>query len=122
MQKRLLNEFAAAVAGGARFEPGQTLVRPEGEFSFSEYRDETFERYPCGYLARFEQFFEDRAHVSGGTLPVLWAELVRPARASAPRKLPKPTKVAASVARRSRRGAVSGTHAAASTPQRRGSA
>lgn len=122
VQKRLLNEFAAAVAEGARFEPGQTVIRPEGEFTFSAYGDETFERYPCGYLARFEQLFEDRAHVSGGTLPVLWAELVRPARASAPRKLPRPTKVAPSVARRSRGGAVSGTHAAANTPRRRGSA
>lgn len=122
VQKKLLNEFASAIAEGARFEAGQTLVRPEGEFTFFEYADEIFERYPCGSLARFEQLFEDRSHVSGGTLPVLWAELVRPARASAPRKVPRPTKVATSVPRRSRDGAVSGTHAAASTPQRKGSA
>jgi hypothetical protein len=34
-----------------------------------------WELLPCGFLARFEQFFADRFHTSGGSLPIIWAEL-----------------------------------------------
>ena len=47
---------------------------------FSAYSEASFNRFPTGYLSSFEMFFEDREHSTGGTLPVLWTTLKKPAR------------------------------------------
>ena len=39
--------------------------------TFQKSEDATVFEHPCGSLARFEPFFEERANLAGGTLPVL---------------------------------------------------
>ncbi len=103
-QKRLLNELGRNVLLGARIEAGDVVTMEGGPtLTFKKYEDVTFSKYPCGYLARFEQFFEDRAHVAGGTLPVLWAELKASRKKRAPgsaKKKRAATKVSKKVVRR----------------------
>jgi len=86
-QKLLLNGLAHRVIEGERFTAGAKVTLEDGStITFQKYEDATFSEHPCGYLARFEQFFEDRAHLAGGTLPVLWAELTKSTRVSTVKK------------------------------------
>ncbi|MFT3709317.1 MAG: DUF4262 domain-containing protein [Archangium sp.] len=98
-QKAFLNELAKRVIQGARFDAGDKLELEGQQLTFKTYEDSTFSKYPCGYLARFEQFFEDRAHVAGGTLPVLWAVLKPSRAASKQTKVHPPTRASKSVSR-----------------------
>ncbi len=69
----VLNEIGARVAGGLRLGPGDTVDVGGRTFEFHAFGDDDFDRYPCGYLATFEEMFEDRFHERGGTLPILRA-------------------------------------------------
>jgi hypothetical protein len=75
--KVLLNTIATYVSLGNRIAAGEPVDLQEAGVTlvFRTYSHAVFEKYPTGYLATFEHVFEDREHTTGGTLPVLWAEL-----------------------------------------------
>jgi hypothetical protein len=87
--KQLLNMVALYVSLGNRIGPNEPVDLTDFDVSltFKPYSHKVFEKYATGYLASFEQFFDDRQHETGDTLPVLWTEL----RA---KPKPKPTKTA----------------------------
>jgi hypothetical protein len=71
-QKAILNDLGSRVAKGEKIASEEEVVVGAEVLTFHRYQDDTFEQLPCGYLARFEQFFADRFHESAGTLPILW--------------------------------------------------
>ena len=70
--KGTLNELAARIADGEKIAPGRAVPIRDRKRMFHRMADEDFDRFPCGYLARFEEVFADRLHTRGGTLPILW--------------------------------------------------
>jgi hypothetical protein len=71
----LLNEVGQRVAKGLRLMVGDFVEAAGKRLALRAYGDAEFERSPCGYLATFEEMFEDRFHESARTLPVLSATL-----------------------------------------------
>ncbi|MBK8212728.1 MAG: hypothetical protein IPK71_03185 [Myxococcales bacterium] len=71
----LLNELGDHVASGLRLGAGDAVEIGGLRLALHAFGDDDFDRMPCGYLATFEEMFEDRFHEVGSTLPVLRATL-----------------------------------------------
>ena len=95
--KNVLNELGERVRQGLRIRPGDVVEAAGRSLAFQAYLDEHFALYPAGLLATFEEGFADIVHETGGTLPILFADLgqarakKRPAKKRAAKKK-KPTK------------------------------
>jgi hypothetical protein len=111
--KQILNAIGQYVALGNRIGPREPVDLEDFGISlvFRTYSQQVFERYATGYLATFEAYFEDHEHLTGDTLPVLWAELVpaRRRRTLRPAKA-KPKRAGGRRERRGRSGVKSARH------------
>ena len=71
----LLNELGDHFAAGLRLGAGDAVEIGGLRLTLRAFGDDDFDRMPCGYLATFEEMFEDRFHEAGSTLPVLCATI-----------------------------------------------